>query len=138
MEQPAVGDVAPGPPASSFQARLWRNLQLGKSRRSAGRSAAGTPGFTGFRRKRQALDRVFSSSQPNLCCSGADSLPASAPCSSPSLAKEPPAGAKDGQHASCSAHGAHQLSHQKSSSLPGTDCLEQLLVSDMVKSMLPA
>ncbi|XP_068103692.1 multiple C2 and transmembrane domain-containing protein 1 isoform X2 [Hyperolius riggenbachi] len=171
------------PPASSFQARLFRNLQLGRSRKSgcsnpgkpgAERRSAGTacpspppessggpleevvPGiirWTGIKRRKQVLDRVFSSSQPNLCCSGADSLPSSAPCSSPSsIASTPEPGStlrrlrdhllpyskagKDGDVQqspaatvpnATAAKGQH-LTHQKSSSLPGTECLESLIL----------
>ncbi|XP_077145385.1 multiple C2 and transmembrane domain-containing protein 1 isoform X4 [Ranitomeya variabilis] len=165
--------------SSSFQARLFRNLQLGRSRKSTGsnhqsgaklgaeRRTAPCPSppaarrreqenymeeavpgiirWTGLKRRRQALDRVFSSSQPNLCCSGVESIPSSAPCSSPgSIANTPepgstlrrlrdhllphsrtpgPAKDRDGDSAAT----GHQLSHQKSSSLPGTACIENLL-----------
>ncbi|XP_077318508.1 multiple C2 and transmembrane domain-containing protein 1 isoform X1 [Lithobates pipiens] len=150
---------------SSLQARLFRNLQLGRSRKGGKpeRRSAGTPcpsppphrrkepaegpameevvpgiiRWSGIRRRKQALDRVFSSSQPNLCCSGADSLPSSAPCSSPgSIASTPDTGStlrrlrdhllpsnrnKDGEPA----RGQH-LSHQKSSSLPGNESIDLL------------
>ncbi|XP_077203733.1 multiple C2 and transmembrane domain-containing protein 1 isoform X4 [Paroedura picta] len=96
-------------PASSFQARLWKNLQLGPKskggkvaaeRRSAETSpslprpaaAAQPPGkgdlvsgggggakWGGFRRRKHVLDRVISSSQPNLCCSSAEPLEAGSP-----------------------------------------------------------
>ncbi|KAH1169387.1 hypothetical protein KIL84_013977, partial [Mauremys mutica] len=93
----AAGDKPSEPePAASFQARLWKNLQLGSKARS-GRSgaerrtaepqpsAAPPPGgskgdplpgarWSGFKRRKQVLDRVFSSSQPNLCCSSAEPL----------------------------------------------------------------
>ncbi|XP_053911184.1 multiple C2 and transmembrane domain-containing protein 1 isoform X2 [Cuculus canorus] len=140
-------------PTVSFQARLWKNLQLGgkgrggkaaSERRTAeppapstkGDSAPGTK-WSGFKRRRQVLDRVFSSSQPNLCCSAAEPLEAgSEPGSALRRLREhllPPGkglprpgeeglpGGKEGRR-----HGAH-LSHQKSSSLPSTACLEQLL-----------
>ncbi|XP_075449345.1 multiple C2 and transmembrane domain-containing protein 1 isoform X2 [Ascaphus truei] len=191
MEHPP----GPDPPTpSSFQARLWKNLQLGKSRRSGGRAGAerrsagapcpspppirkGDSGSAGeplevvvpgmirwsvLKRRNQVLDRVFSSSQPNLCCPGVESLPPSAPCSSPSsIAGTPEPGsalrrlkehllphsragqARDGHphHPPAPKPGAsppgtplrvhtasgHRLSHQKSSSLPGGDCLEHLL-----------
>uniref|UniRef100_A0A669R1E0 Multiple C2 and transmembrane domain-containing protein 1 n=1 Tax=Phasianus colchicus TaxID=9054 RepID=A0A669R1E0_PHACC len=163
-------------PAVSFQARLWKNLQLGGKGRSGGggraaadRRTAEPPAppaggkadplpparWAGFRRRRQVLDRVFSSSQPNLCCSAAEPLepggesgfalrrlrehllpqgkgPPPARRESPAAAPPPPAGpnaggeegprsGKEGRRP-----GAH-LSHQKSSSLPSTACLEQLL-----------
>ena len=163
-------------PAVSFQARLWKNLQLGGKGRSGGggraaadRRTAEPPAppaggkadplpparWAGFRRRRQVLDRVFSSSQPNLCCSAAEPLepggesgfalrrlrehllpqgkgPPPARREGPAAAPPPPAGpnaggeegprgGKEGRRP-----GAH-LSHQKSSSLPSTACLEQLL-----------
>ncbi|XP_021111439.1 multiple C2 and transmembrane domain-containing protein 1 isoform X2 [Heterocephalus glaber] len=136
----------------------------------------GSPGskWSGFRKRKQVLDRVFSSSQPNLCCSSPEPLepggagraeqgsalrrrirehllptargpaagtppggrsPDSAPSSSSassSLSSSPqPAPRKDragDEGAWRRGPGAH-LCHQKSSSLPGTACLEQLLES---------
>ncbi|XP_041910699.1 multiple C2 and transmembrane domain-containing protein 1 isoform X2 [Arvicola amphibius] len=209
MEPRAATAGEPEPAASpSFQARLWKNLQLGvgKGKGSGGgrtggpeRRTAATPTpsppppratqdalagvgstssrWSGFKKRKQVLDRVFSSSQPNLCCSspealepvGAgraeqgstlrrrlrehllpvakgpatapgptgvtppggyspDSVPSSSASSSLSSSPQPPArgnrvrdeGARRG------GSGVH-LCHQKSSSLPGTTCLEQLL-----------
>ncbi|XP_059581006.1 multiple C2 and transmembrane domain-containing protein 1 isoform X3 [Alligator mississippiensis] len=169
-------------PAASFQARLWRNLQLGgkgrggkagAERRSAEPAPAPAacprpppageplPGakWGGFRRKKQALDRVFSSSQPNLCCSAAEPLepgaeagsalrrlrehllhpgkapPGRAPAPLPPAQPQPPARAEQGGGDGTPQAGPQQprrrpgahLSHQKSSSLPSTTCLEQLL-----------
>ncbi|KAM9367469.1 multiple C2 and transmembrane domain-containing protein 1 [Phaethornis superciliosus] len=154
-------------PAVSFQARLWKNLQLvgkGRSGGGGGRSvterrsaeppappAAGGKGdlpagakWSGLKRRRQVLDRVFSSSQPNLCCSGTEPLEPGGESGSalrrlrehllpqgkgpppgrrddPAAGDEGPKGGKEGRRP-----GAH-LSHQKSSSLPSTACLEQLL-----------
>ncbi|XP_052634187.1 multiple C2 and transmembrane domain-containing protein 1 isoform X2 [Harpia harpyja] len=155
-------------PAVSFQARLWKNLQLGGKGRSGGggggpaaaeRRTAGPPAppaasgkgvlppgakWSGFKRRRQVLDRVFSSSQPNLCCSAAEPLEPGGDSGSalrrlrehllpqgkgpppgrrgdPAAGDEGPKGGKEGCRP-----GAH-LSHQKSSSLPSTACLEQLL-----------
>ncbi|CAM4556634.1 unnamed protein product [Lepidochelys olivacea] len=178
----AAGDKPSEPePAASFQAWLWKSLQLGSKARSCRSGAerrtaepqppaappAGSskgdplPGarWSGFKRRKQVLDRVFSSSQPNLCCSSAEPLepggePASAlrrlrehllhqgkgqqppgrragfPVSS-SLSSSPlppaaparadKAGGEEGRRP------AAHLTHQKSSSLPGTTCLEQLL-----------
>ncbi|XP_075037156.1 multiple C2 and transmembrane domain-containing protein 1 isoform X2 [Mixophyes fleayi] len=199
MEQ-VPGDSGSETQTSSFQARLFKNLQLGRSRKSGGggnssgggkpgaeRRSAGTPcpsppphrkgnqensgvhmeevvpgiiRWSGLKRRKQVLDRVFSSSQPNLCCSVVESLPSSAPCSSPSsIANTPEPGstlrrlrdhllpyskagqskerdgdvqhlpaAKPGEYGSTTPHGrGHHLSHQKSSSLPGTECIEHLL-----------
>ncbi|XP_064356006.1 multiple C2 and transmembrane domain-containing protein 1 isoform X4 [Dromaius novaehollandiae] len=181
-EPRAAAAAKPGEPepAVSFQARLWRNLQLGGKGRSGGRAAAERrtaeppaaalpppgpgkgdppPGakWGGLRRRKQALDRVFSSSQPNLCCSAAEPLEpggesgsalrrlrehllhqgkappppgrreeaaAPLPAAGPGGAAagdEGPAGRREERRP-----GAH-LSHQKSSSLPSTACLEQLL-----------
>ncbi|XP_053263979.1 multiple C2 and transmembrane domain-containing protein 1 isoform X3 [Podarcis raffonei] len=212
--------------SSSFQARLWRNLQLGgkskggkaeaAERRSAetspslpraraeqqqppGQPAAakgdllsgGAVKWSGFRRRKHVLDRVFSSSQPNLCCSSAEPLEAVSSEAGSALRRlrehilhhhhhhhqgrgQPPSpqGRRpdDARAASSSASsslcpspaaparadrgrggdgppqaekgeelppppprpGAH-LSHQKSSSLPGTACLEQLLQESPTK-----
>ncbi|XP_014792325.1 PREDICTED: multiple C2 and transmembrane domain-containing protein 1 [Calidris pugnax] len=101
--------------------------------------------WSGFKRRRQVLDRVFSSSPPNLCCSAAEQLEPGGESGSAlrrlrehllPQGKGPPAGrreeaaaggdegAKGGKEGR--RPGAH-LSHQKSSSLPSTACLEQLL-----------
>ncbi|KAM6289450.1 multiple C2 and transmembrane domain-containing protein 1 [Aegotheles albertisi] len=147
-------------PAVSFQARLWKSLQLGGKGRSGGgraaaeRRTAGPPApppplpagakWGGFKRRRQVLDRVFSSSQPNLCCSATEPLEPGGESGSalrrlrehllplgkglpparrhdPAAGDEGPKGGKEGRRP-----GAH-LSHQKSSSLPSAACLEQLL-----------
>ncbi|XP_032297398.1 multiple C2 and transmembrane domain-containing protein 1 [Coturnix japonica] len=177
-KEPRAAGEKPGEPepAVSFQARLWKNLQLGSKGRSGGggraaadRRTAEPPAppaggkadplpparWAGFRRRRQVLDRVFSSSQPNLCCSAAEPLepggesgfalrrlrehllpqgkgPPPARREGPAAAPPPPAGPKAGGEEGHRAGkegrrpGAH-LSHQKSSSLPSTACLEQLL-----------
>ncbi|XP_072215153.1 multiple C2 and transmembrane domain-containing protein 1 isoform X4 [Excalfactoria chinensis] len=176
-EPRAVGEKPGEPePAVSFQARLWKNLQLGSKGRSGGaratadRRTAEPPAppaggkadplpaarWAGFRRRRQVLDRVFSSSQPNLCCSAAEPLepggesgfalrrlrehllpqgkgpPPARRDGSAAAAPPPPAGPKAGGEEGHRGGkegrrpGAH-LSHQKSSSLPSTACLEQLL-----------
>ncbi|XP_030867275.2 multiple C2 and transmembrane domain-containing protein 1 isoform X4 [Gorilla gorilla gorilla] len=205
----AAGEPEPPAAPSSFQARLWKNLQLGVGRSKGGgggraggpeRRTADTPSpsppppvgtgnapargsgagsrWSGFKKRKQVLDRVFSSSQPNLCCSSPEPLepggagraeqgstlrrrirehllpagkgpaaasgaaggtppggrsPDSAPSSSSassslsSSPQPPPRGdrARD-EGARRQGPGAH-LCHQKSSSLPGTACLEQLL-----------
>ncbi|XP_073200614.1 multiple C2 and transmembrane domain-containing protein 1 isoform X5 [Lepidochelys kempii] len=178
----AAGDKPSEPePAASFQAWLWKSLQLGSKARS-GRSGAERrtaepqppaappagsskgdplPGarWSGFKRRKQVLDRVFSSSQPNLCCSSAEPLepggePASAlrrlrehllhqgkgqqppgrragfPVSS-SLSSSPLPPAAPARADKAGGEEGHRpaahLTHQKSSSLPGTTCLEQLL-----------
>lgn len=102
----AAGSPAPEPApagAPSFQARLWKNLQLGVAKsKGSGRAAGQEPGaaatpspsppppggrrdplaaaggsggrWMGFKKRKQVLDRVFSSSQPNLCCSSPEPL----------------------------------------------------------------
>ncbi|XP_042637108.1 multiple C2 and transmembrane domain-containing protein 1 [Orycteropus afer afer] len=200
----AAGEPEPVAASSSFQARLWKNLQLGvgKSKGGGGGRAggpesrtAGTPSpsppppggrrdalagvggtssrWSGFKKRKQVLDRVFSSSQPNLCCSspeplepsgtgraeqgsalrrlirehllppgrgpGAagvtppggnspDSARSSSASSSLSSSPQPPSRGNRTQDEGAQGRGsgAH-LCHQKSSSLPGTACLEQLL-----------
>ncbi|XP_053154650.1 multiple C2 and transmembrane domain-containing protein 1 isoform X10 [Hemicordylus capensis] len=202
-------------PASSFQARLWRNLQLGGKGKGSGkvgaerRSAETSPSlpprapsghqpgkgdllggggtttttkWSGFRRRKHVLDRVFSSSQPNLCCSSAEPLEAasteagsalrrlrehllhphqgrghqpgrrsgpssasSSACSSPATTRAHKGGGdggskakkEDGEESPLRRPGAH-LSHQKSSSLPGTACLEQLLQESPTKGKAKA
>ncbi|XP_006517529.3 multiple C2 and transmembrane domain-containing protein 1 isoform X4 [Mus musculus] len=193
----------------SFQARLWKNLQLGvgKGKGGGGGRAGGPehrtaatptpspppPGTTqdalagvgstgsrwsGFKKRKQVLDRVFSSSQPNLCCSSPEPLepggagraeqgstlrrrlrehllpvakgsstatgtggvtppggrsPDSAPSSSSassslsSSPQPPPRGDRVRDESTRRGGPGVHLCHQKSSSLPGTACLEQLL-----------
>ncbi|XP_064903041.1 multiple C2 and transmembrane domain-containing protein 1 isoform X5 [Columba livia] len=166
-ETRAAAGEKPGEPEPtvSFQARLWKNLQLGgKGRSGSGRAAAErrtaeppapppasgkgdlppAAKWSGFKRRRQVLDRVFSSSQPNLCCSAAEPLEPGGETGSAlrrlrehllPQGKGPPTGHRDDPAAGDEGHkggkegrrpGAH-LSHQKSSSLPSTACLEQLL-----------
>ncbi|KAM4577900.1 multiple C2 and transmembrane domain-containing protein 1 isoform 3-T3 [Fundulus diaphanus] len=84
MEQksPKPGGSGRGQESLSYQRRMWKNFQektkpwlspkMGSERRGAGGGAEGTKKESGlwmFKRKRKQLDRVFSSSQPNLCCS---------------------------------------------------------------------
>ncbi|XP_064338538.1 multiple C2 and transmembrane domain-containing protein 1 isoform X2 [Camelus dromedarius] len=195
--------------SSSFQARLWKNLQLGVGKGKGGgsgraggpeRRTAGTPSpspsppggrrdalaglggagsrWSGFKKRKQVLDRVFSSSQPNLCCSSPEPLePGSAgraeqgstlrrrirehllpagkgPVAAVGAARVTPPGGRSPDSAPSSSSASSSLSsspqppprgdrardedarrrgpaahlcHQKSSSLPGTACLEQLL-----------
>ncbi|XP_051499506.1 multiple C2 and transmembrane domain-containing protein 1 [Apus apus] len=147
----SAGEKPGEPEAVSFQARLWKNLQLGGKGRSGGGRALGRtaeppapppagrgdppPKRGGFKRRRQVLDRVFSSSQPNLCCSGAEpSEPGGEAGSALRRLREhllppgkgPPA-RRDHHEGQEGRRPAGHLSHQKSSSLPGTACLEQLL-----------
>ncbi|XP_060271999.1 multiple C2 and transmembrane domain-containing protein 1 isoform X12 [Ovis aries] len=204
----AAGSPEPAAAASSFQARLWKNLQLGVGKSKGGGAAraggpehrtADTPSpsppppggrrdapaglgggssrWSGFKKRKQVLDRVFSSSQPNLCCSSPEPLepgatgraepgstlrrrirghllpvgkgpgaaaaagatppggrsPDSAPSSSSassslsSSPQPPPRGDRARDEGARRRGTAAHLCHQKSSSLPGTACLEQLL-----------
>lgn len=204
----AAGSPEPAAAASSFQARLWKNLQLGVGKSKGGGAAraggpehrtADTPSpsppppggrrdapaglgggssrWSGFKKRKQVLDRVFSSSQPNLCCSSPEPLepgatgraepgstlrrrirghllpvgkgpgaaaaagatppggrsPDSAPSSSSassslsSSPQPPPRGDRARDEGARRRGTTAHLCHQKSSSLPGTACLEQLL-----------
>nr|KAF6355460.1 multiple C2 and transmembrane domain containing 1 [Myotis myotis] len=206
----AAGSSESAAAPSSFQARLWKNLQLGVAKSKGGGSsgrtggqeqrtaatpspsppppggrrealagAGGTGGrWIGFKKRKQVLDRVFSSSQPNLCCSSPEPLepggpargeqgstlrrrirehllpagkgpaaatgaggatppggrsPDSAPSSSSassslSSSPQPPPRGNRAQDEGAQRRGAAaHLCHQKSSSLPGTASLEQLL-----------
>ncbi|XP_037656769.1 multiple C2 and transmembrane domain-containing protein 1 isoform X3 [Choloepus didactylus] len=206
----AAGEPEPAAAAaSSFQARLWKNLQLGVgkskgggSRRAGGaeRHTANTPSpsppppgnrrdplagvggsgsrWSGFKKRKQVLDRVFSSSQPNLCCSSPEPLesggagraehgsalrrrirehllpPGKGPAAASGAAGVTPPGGRSPDSAPSSSSASSSLSsspqpvprgdraqdennrrrgpgthlcHQKSSSLPGTAFLEQLL-----------
>ncbi|XP_015860564.1 multiple C2 and transmembrane domain-containing protein 1 isoform X3 [Peromyscus maniculatus bairdii] len=209
MEPRAAAAGEPEPAASpSFQARLWKNLQLGVGKGKGGgggrtggpeRRTAATPTpsppppratqdalagvastgsrWSGFKKRKQVLDRVFSSSQPNLCCSSPEPLepggaaraeqgstlrrrlrehllpvakgpatavgtagvtppggrsPDSAPSSSASSSlssspQPPPRGDRVRDEGTRRGGSGVHLCHQKSSSLPGTACLEQLL-----------
>lgn len=159
MEQklPKPGGSSRGQESMSYQRRMWKNFQektkpwlspkLGSERRGAGGGAEGTKKESGlwmFKRKRKPLDRVFSSSQPNLC----SSTPA------PFEGDKPPAGGSDatsdrssdgqtlgtvsgatGSKPELSAHGSPKVPpmsqlivyQQKSSSL-GSACFEKLVV----------
>ncbi|XP_015216009.2 multiple C2 and transmembrane domain-containing protein 1 isoform X3 [Lepisosteus oculatus] len=121
--------------ALSYQRRMWKNFQektkpflspkIGSDRRSA--DGKKEPGKWTFRRKRgPELDRVFSSSQPNLCCSASVPLDSDGSvCGKPAPGGERArehqlAGATDPQPEPGSPQpaGSHPaLSHQKSSSL---------------------
>ncbi|XP_068166517.1 multiple C2 and transmembrane domain-containing protein 1 isoform X1 [Antennarius striatus] len=83
MEQksPKHESTAKGQESLSYQRRIWKNFQektkpwlspkLGSDRRCAS-GAEGSKKESGlwmFKRKKKQMDRVFSSSQPNLCCS---------------------------------------------------------------------
>ncbi|XP_042276780.1 multiple C2 and transmembrane domain-containing protein 1 isoform X4 [Thunnus maccoyii] len=155
MEQKSPKDegAAKGQESLSYQRRMWKNFQektkpwlspkLGSERRGAG-GAEGSKKESGlwmFKRKKKQLDRVFSSSQPNLCCSppapfdgdkslGGDSVPST---SSDGQTLGAASGAT-GSKPELTAHGSPKLPvsqlimyQQKSSSL-GSACFEKLVV----------
>ncbi|XP_055489302.1 multiple C2 and transmembrane domain-containing protein 1-like isoform X2 [Leucoraja erinacea] len=77
MDEVAEPDTDSKPGSHSIHTRLRKHFQ--KTRPSLGSKIApdqkgdpqkGTAGKASWKNKRQVLDRVFSSSQPNLCCSG--------------------------------------------------------------------
>lgn len=153
-EKPRDGNSAGEQEALSYQRRMWKNFQektkpflspkLGAERRSTdGKKETGIWMFR--KKKRQVLDRVFSSSQPNLCCSApvpldGDKSLCGKPdpiCSQGQALK--PLGTTAGETAAKSGLLGHAspkhivshlvLSHQKSSSL-GSACFEKLVVGD--------
>ncbi|XP_019131491.2 multiple C2 and transmembrane domain-containing protein 1 [Larimichthys crocea] len=159
MEQKSPKDesTAKGQESLSYQRRMWKNFQektkpwlspkLGSERRGTG-GAEGSKKESGlwmFKRKKKQLDRVFSSSQPNLCCPtpapfegdksmGSDAVPGT---SSDGQSLLQPLGAASGATGSkpeLTAHGSPKLPvsqlimyQQKSSSL-GSACFEKLVV----------
>eukprot|EP00064_Thunnus_orientalis_P020292 superscaffoldBa00005502_g20426 len=155
MEQKSPKDegAAKGQESLSYQRRMWKNFQektkpwlspkLGSERRGAG-GAEGSKKESGlwmFKRKKKQLDRVFSSSQPNLCCSppapfdgdkslGGDSVPSTSSDGQTLGAAYGATGSKP----ELTAHGSPKLPvsqlimyQQKSSSL-GSACFEKLVV----------
>ncbi|XP_058631019.1 multiple C2 and transmembrane domain-containing protein 1 isoform X5 [Onychostoma macrolepis] len=160
MEEKHKDDSAKDPQSTSYQRRMWRNFQektkpflspkLGSERRSG--DAKKESGLWMFKRKKkQVLDRVFSSSQPNLCCSTPPSFVGDRTlCEQPDSSAGKglgisPLAAADGASVSkpeisVSAHGSPKLlvshlvmSQQKSSSL-GSTCFEKLVVDSAASS----
>ncbi|XP_048093001.1 multiple C2 and transmembrane domain-containing protein 1 isoform X2 [Alosa alosa] len=140
---------------SSSQRKIWKNFpkpflspKLGSERRSGdGKKESGLWMFK--RKKKQVLDRVFSSSQPNLSCSTPSRFEGDKtlcgkpdPGSASGLAVSPLVTA-DGESTSrlqLPGHGSPKLalshlvmSHQKSSSL-GSACFEKLVVDSGASS----
>ncbi|XP_044051195.1 multiple C2 and transmembrane domain-containing protein 1 isoform X3 [Siniperca chuatsi] len=160
MEQKSPKDesTAKGQESLSYQRRMWKNFQektkpwlspkLGSERRGAG-GAEGSKKESGlwmFKRKKKQLDRVFSSSQPNLCCStpapfegekkslGIDAVPGTSSDGQPLLQPLGAASGATGSKPELTAHGSPKLPvsqlivyQQKSSSL-GSACFEKLVV----------
>ncbi|XP_029573700.1 multiple C2 and transmembrane domain-containing protein 1-like isoform X2 [Salmo trutta] len=154
-DNPKDDSAAKGQESISYQRRMWKNFQdktkpflspkLGSGRRSP--DSKKETGLWMFKRKKKELDRFFSSSQPNLCCSTPASFPADQ-----SLGGTAPGSSSTGQplhqllgadRASASkpdltGHDSPKLivshlilSHQKSSSL-GSACFEKLVVESSV------
>lgn len=160
MEQKSPKDEssAKGQESLSYQRRMWKNFQektkpwlspkLGSERRGAG-GAEGSKKESGlwmFKRKKKHLDRVFSSSQPNLCCStpgsfegdkksiGSDAVPGTSKDGQPLTHPLGAASGATGSKPELTAHGSPKLPvsqlityQQKSSSL-GSACFEKLVV----------
>ncbi|KAM9361085.1 multiple C2 and transmembrane domain-containing protein 1 [Symphorus nematophorus] len=160
MEQKTPKDesTTKGQESLSYQRRMWKNFQektkpwlspkLGSERRGAG-GAEGSKKESGlwmFKRKKKQLDRVFSSSQPNLCCStpapfegdkktlGSDAVPGTSSDGQPLLHPLGAASGATGSKPELTAHGSPKLPvsqlimyQQKSSSL-GSACFEKLVV----------
>uniref|UniRef100_A0A669CH38 Multiple C2 and transmembrane domain containing 1 n=1 Tax=Oreochromis niloticus TaxID=8128 RepID=A0A669CH38_ORENI len=150
--------TAKGQESLSYQRRMWKNFQektkpwlspkLGSERRGAG-GAEGSKKESGlwmFKRKKKQLDRVFSSSQPNLCCStpapfegdkplGSDAVPGTSSGGQPLLQPLGTASGATGSKPELTARGSPKLPtsqlmvyQQKSSSL-GSACFEKLVVN---------
>uniref|UniRef100_A0A4W6G8S8 Multiple C2 and transmembrane domain containing 1 n=1 Tax=Lates calcarifer TaxID=8187 RepID=A0A4W6G8S8_LATCA len=163
MEQKSPKDesTAKGQESLSYQRRMWKNFQektkpwlspkLGSERRGAG-GAEGSKKESGlwmFKRKKKQLDRVFSSSQPNLFCStpvpfegdksiGSDAVPGTSTDGQPLLQPLGAASGATGSKPELTAHGSPKLPvsqlityQQKSSSL-GSACFEKLVVDPAV------
>lgn len=153
MEEKSKDDTAKEQEAaSSSQRKIWKNFPKPflspKLRRSGeGKKESGLWMFK--RKKKQVLDRVFSSSQPNLSCStqarfeGDKSLGGKLDPDSASGLSVSPLVTADGASTSrlqLPGHGSPKLavshlvmSHQKSSSL-GSACFEKLVVDSGASS----
>lgn len=153
MEQKSPKHESKG--QESYQRRMWKNFQektkpwlspkLGSERRSTG-GAEGSKKESGlwmFKRKKKQLDRVFSSSQPNLCCStpapfegdksfGSDAAPGTSSDQQPLLhplgAASGATGSKPELTARCSPKlpVSQLIMYQQKSSSLGSACFEKL------------
>ncbi|XP_013867979.1 multiple C2 and transmembrane domain-containing protein 1 [Austrofundulus limnaeus] len=137
----------------SYQRRMWKNFQektkpwlspkLGSERRGASGGAEGTKKESGlwmFKRKKKQLDRVFSSSQPNLsfegekCAAGGVEAAAGAMSSDGQPYLLCAASGATGSKPELTAHGSPKLLasqlviHQQKSSSLGSACFERLVV----------
>ncbi|KAK2837416.1 hypothetical protein Q5P01_014628 [Channa striata] len=165
MEQKTAKDesASKGQESLSYQRRMWKNFQektkpwlspkLGSERRGAG-GAEGSKKESGlwmFKRKKKQLDRVFSSSQPNLCSSppapfegdpkrlGSDAVPGGSADGQTLLKPLGAACGTAGSKPELMAHGSPKLPvsqlityQQKSSSL-GSACFEKLVMDAAVE-----
>ncbi|XP_077377501.1 multiple C2 and transmembrane domain-containing protein 1 isoform X3 [Festucalex cinctus] len=157
MEQKAAKDEGTSRGQESYQRRMWKTFQektkpwlspkLGSERRASGgaEGAKKESGLWMFKRKKKHLDRVFSSSQPNLRCSspplslgtGDKRGDAAAGTSRGAAEGQQHLGSASGSTGSkpeLTAHGSPKIhvsrliaSQQKSSSL-GSACFEKLVV----------
>lgn len=147
-----------GQESLSYQRRVWKNLQErtkpllspkpGMERRgTTGGGAEGSKKESGlwmFKRKKKHLDRVISSSQPNLCCSSPAPFGGGEPRESPGAPGTgaepllPPAGAACGAPGGRAGLGApgspgvpgvcQLIVHQQKSSSLGSACFEKLVM----------
>ncbi|XP_067376824.1 multiple C2 and transmembrane domain-containing protein 1 isoform X5 [Channa argus] len=164
MEQKSAKDesASKGQESLSYQRRMWKNFQektkpwlspkLGSERRGAG-GAEGSKKESGlwmFKRKKKQLDRVFSSSQPNLRssspvpfegekCLGSDAVPCSSTDGQHLLKPLGAASGTMGSKPELGTHGSPKLPvsqlityQQKSSSL-GSACFEKLVMDPAVE-----
>lgn len=154
QKQPKDEGTSRGQESVSYQRRMWKNFQektkpwlspkLGSERRGAG-GAEGSKKESGlwmFKRKKKHLDRVFSSSQPNLCSTPApfegDKPRVGDAAPGPSGGAQPLLGAASGATGSkpeLTATGSPKLapvsqliSYQQKSSSLGSACFEKLVV----------
>ncbi|TNM89768.1 hypothetical protein fugu_004002 [Takifugu bimaculatus] len=160
MEQksPKHQSGAKGQESLSYQRRVWKNFQektkpllspkLGVERRGTTGGAEGSKKESGlwmFKRKKKHLDRVISSSQPNLCCSPpapfegdkpheSDAAPGGSAGGEPLLHPLGAACGAAGSKPELAAHGSPKLPvsqlilHQQKSSSLGSACFEKLVM----------
>ncbi|XP_061584936.1 multiple C2 and transmembrane domain-containing protein 1-like isoform X2 [Cololabis saira] len=157
-KSPKAEGTGKGQESLSYQRRMWKNFQektkpwlspkLGSERRGAAGGAEGSKKESGlwmFKRKKKQLDRVFSSSQPNLCSStpaafeGEQCVGGAAAADGASLLQQRGAACgAAGSKPELAAHGSPKLPvsqlimyQQKSSSL-GSACFEKLVVDSVM------
>lgn len=162
MEQKSPKHESKG--QESYQRRMWKNFQektkpwlspkLGSERRGTG-GAEGNKKESGlwmFKKKKKQLDRVFSSSQPNLCSTpaafegdasfGGDAAPGTSGACGVQPLLHPPGAASGatGSKPELSACGSPKLpvsqliTHQQKSSSLGSACFEKLVMEPTASS----